>query len=262
MGLGNGNAKHGDKGSNFNYEMRHLKLLGEMLSQLNFPTGGLASESTLQAILAKEDIEFQMQYFKDATGALVWVEVRQVDGVNQYFYYDSPGGGVVVPTLPLQPFSLQNDIEMIEDRYIAVASGTGYTVGDLISRVNYFDVSNASPILVGVFWYNKSTSTIMGTAPLLADLENENGPILQNPGVSGMTISVDGTYPLSFDADSILIENETGTTVTCELDGILGGPFDVLDNTAKRIEIGVPHISAIIVTGLTGDLEITYSRNR
>ena len=66
MGLGNGNANAGNKGSNHSFEMRNLMILGDVLTAIAGVGGapapsGLATESTLLSILnnmvASQDVE-------------------------------------------------------------------------------------------------------------------------------------------------------------------------------------------------------------
>lgn len=235
-----------------NYRTSHLRLLGDILKNLSGGGGG------------GTDYEFQMQYLKDANGTLVWVEVNSIDGVKTYSYYDSPGGSTIVPVQPLQPLSQDTDTELIEDEYIAVVTNAlnGYTVGDVLAKISYFDITTATPILLNSFWFNKTTTTILSTVNIL-DLEDQDGPILATPGVVGTEIVADGAVPFIFDADTVLIENKTNGDITVTLNGILGNDYVVLKDTSKTVNIDVPHITDLSVAGIgVGTVYITYSRSK
>jgi len=269
----------GSKGrtSDRDYRTSHLRLLGALQEAIlgtgGAPLpGGIATEATLLQILAKEDTEFQMQYLQDANDTLVWVEVDMVDGVKTYSYFDSPGGSAVVPVQPLRPLSLSTDAELIEDEYIAVTTNltNGYTAGDIISKISYFDLSTGTPVLLNSFWYNKTTSAILTTVNIL-DLEDQDGPILQTPGVAGDTFTSPASPCIAvnmiFDADNVLIENKSNKDVLVTLGGILGNDYVAIKNTSKEVKIDVPHINSIQVCGVggagwTGDVHVTYSRGK
>jgi hypothetical protein len=52
MGLGNANASHGDKGSNFRYELGVLKVLNKILAALGGGTGSDRIHTTLSTVIA------------------------------------------------------------------------------------------------------------------------------------------------------------------------------------------------------------------
>jgi len=251
------------------YKTRHLKLITELISAILGTGGtpaptGIATEATLLQVLAKEDTEFQMQYLKDANDILIWIEVDSVDGVKTYSYYDGPGGSVIIPTQPLKPLSLGVDTELIEDEYIAIVTNltNGYAVGDILAKISYFELNTSTPTLLNSFWYNKTTSTILSTVDIL-DLEDQDGPLITTPGTTGITISTDGTYTFTFDADAILIENPTIFDLTITFGGILGSSFIVRAKTVKEFEYDVAKVDDITVSGLTtGSIEVIYSRGK
>jgi hypothetical protein len=93
MGLGNGNAKSGNKGSNFNYELRELQLLGMINNSISgiAPPGGLATESTLLDVLAAIDMmrDYEVRLVQDSdTPPVTWLEVR---------YWDAQSGALGAP---------------------------------------------------------------------------------------------------------------------------------------------------------------------
>lgn len=234
--------------SDKSYRTRHLILLGNILNTLS----------------ANTDYEFQMQYLKDANGDLVWVEVNSVDGVKTYTYYDAPGGSTVVPVQPLQPLSLDKDTELIEDQYIVINTNltNGYSVGDVVSKISYFDITSPTPVLINSFWYNKTTSTILSTVDIF-DFEDQDGPMITTPGTDGFKVTVDGTYNFTFDADSISIDNQSVDEITVTIDGVLGGDFFMPKKTQKSISYDVAKATGIIISGITaGTVYIEYNRGK
>jgi hypothetical protein len=211
---------------------------------------------------SKKDFEFS--YLRDANGNLVWVDISAIDGVRTFTYYDSPGGSIVSPVHPLVPVSLGVDTELIEDKYIAVATDltNGYSIGDQLSKISYFEITTINPVLVSTFWFNKTTNTILTTVDIM-DLEDQDGPIITTPGTGGLQITVDGTHPFSFDADSFCIKNLTPNTITVQIDGVLGGNFFIPTNTAEEIEYDVAKATGVIISGITsGEVLVTYNRGK
>jgi hypothetical protein len=223
----------------------------------------LALKNIKEAITS--DTEFQLQYLKDANGNFVWVEVNSIDGIKTYTYYDSPGGNIVTPAQPLQPISLGVDTELIEDEFIAVTTDliNGYSVGDQLSRISYFDLTGPlAPYLISTFWFNKTTSTMLTTVDL-TDLEDQDGPVITITGAKTDVLSSDGTSTFSFDSDSIIIENFGTSIVTCIVDGILEGTILVAPNTYKRLTHNVAKMTEVAVSGISGgDVWVTYSRGK
>lgn len=96
MGLGNGNAKSGNKGSNFNYEHRSLQLLGAISSSF----GGGATEatlllvlSTLQNLFNEQKIDFELKCVVDSNGDTFQLRVLADEPSGSYTidYIDATG---------------------------------------------------------------------------------------------------------------------------------------------------------------------------
>jgi hypothetical protein len=211
-----------------------------------------------------QNTDFEMQYLLDANDSPVWVEITYVNGVKTYTYYDGPGGATIIPVQPLKPMSLSQDAELIEDEFVAVTADliNGYSIGDQISRISYFDITTSTPVLVSSFWYNKTTASILTTVDI-TDLEDQDGPIITTPGTGGFQVTVDGTYPFSFDADSITIENFTPQTITVTIDGVLGNDFFIARNTGKDIVYDVAKAEGVVISGIiSGQVLITYNRGK
>ena len=106
MGLGNGNAKQGDRGSNHNYEHRSLLSLGNIANAL-LPLTGLATEATLISVLnaivsTPQDVEILL--VRDTgNGNVVLQQITDYSGGNPpVVTYKDVNGNVVVPVGPLE----------------------------------------------------------------------------------------------------------------------------------------------------------------
>lgn len=106
MGLGNGNAKSGDKGSNFNYQFRNLQLLGEIATGIIgiAPPGGLSTEATSLNILAainnsNQDIEVLLVR-DNGNGGIVVKQIQEL--VGGAISYEDVNGNPYVPVGPLE----------------------------------------------------------------------------------------------------------------------------------------------------------------
>jgi hypothetical protein len=104
MGLGNGNAKQGDRGSNHNFEHRQLLTLGSIAAFV----GGGATEATLQLVLAaiQNGSEFEARLVEDSDApAVTWLEVRtwntSLGTWNPPVYYPPGSNTPGAPVLPV-----------------------------------------------------------------------------------------------------------------------------------------------------------------
>ena len=83
MSLGNGNSKASNKGSNYSYELKTLKVLNAINANLSGGTAGGATEATLQALLAavepSKDYEVRIVNDSNPGGEVTFLEVRYWD---------------------------------------------------------------------------------------------------------------------------------------------------------------------------------------
>lgn len=102
MGLGNGNAKTGDKGSNFKYELKSLQGLEQTIAVL----ATLATESTLVSVLnaiiaADQDLEILLVRDNGNGGIVVQQITNWETGVPVVSYRDV-NGNPYIPVGPLE----------------------------------------------------------------------------------------------------------------------------------------------------------------
>ena len=128
MGLGNGNSKSGNKGSNFNYELRQLEILGLINNGISglVPMGGLATEATLLDVLAAVDSmrDYEVRLVVDEdTPAVTWLEVR---------YWDVQTGALAAPVYYL-PGSTTPGAPVGNISYINPNSLLSQLLGELVA---------------------------------------------------------------------------------------------------------------------------------
>lgn len=98
----------GQKGKNFPYQFNHLLALGDIITAIIgiTPPGGLATETTLQSVLAaiQDGIDFEAKLVVDAAN-VTWLEVRVWNQGTGSFdppvYYAAGSNVAGSPTLPI-----------------------------------------------------------------------------------------------------------------------------------------------------------------
>lgn len=107
MGLGNGNPNYGNKGSNFNYELRHLQMLANLITAVAPPAGGLATEATAISILnaiisSAQDIEILLVRDTGNSDEVVQQITDYSGGGAPVVTYKDVNGGAYIPVGPLE----------------------------------------------------------------------------------------------------------------------------------------------------------------
>lgn len=165
MGLGNGNPKQGNRGSNHNAEHRTLLSLGNITA---FLAGG-ATEATLQLVLAAINAgsEFEARLVEDAAGA-TWLEVRTWDTTlgtwNPVVYYPPNSNTPGAPTLPVTYINnstvlatiaadmgtLSTPVTGLSPVLARRTDATGSPIAAGQRRVSFFNAGNANGTVLGV----------------------------------------------------------------------------------------------------------------
>ncbi len=106
----------------------------------------------------------------DVNGDVHWLEtIVDTTGGITYTYYDSPGGAVTTPVMPITPVT-EKDYELSKSCYNVITSGTGYTIGDKLIKLNQFDTSTTPMTFLSTLWFNETTNTSIAS-PLVVDIE-------------------------------------------------------------------------------------------
>jgi hypothetical protein len=177
---------------------------------------------------------------------------------------ESGNGPATEDTLNLLLTELQskNDRETVRDKYIVLVADTGYSIGDSLSRISSFDITTGTAVLIETFWFNHTTDLVVATVDI-NDLESLNADGLPTPGADTQIIAANGAIIMAFDADAVLVENDTATVITVAFGGMLGTAIKVLPNTSKVVEVSVPYIDSVTISDwVAGNIYITYSRSR
>jgi hypothetical protein len=167
MGLGNGNAKSGNKGSNHNFEHRQLLALGELI--LSSSTAGLATESTLISVLnaivaSDQDIEILLVRDTGNADQVVQQITDYQTGVPVVTYKDV-NGNPYVPVGPLEyidPSGILNlmltELINIDAVLDTIKTDTASVVKTTLVQRSIVEESNIISGASAVSFYNASTN--------------------------------------------------------------------------------------------------------
>lgn len=163
-------------------------------SSLPLPIGA-ATDVTLQQVrdAIKAQIDISSTIWTDNSGVFY---VRH-DSINEgtgaiTVTFTDPSGNPATPGAGLRPLATTNK-ETITDFYDVLTSGTGYSVGDLLARVGILDVNSSTPSVTAI-WLNLSLGTILGSAPISANIERANNYIsATQAGTWNVTANLDAT---------------------------------------------------------------------
>jgi hypothetical protein len=138
-------------------------------------TGDLATDATLQQVrdAIKAQINFAVSLFTDNSGAYYVrrESINEGTGVITVTFTDV-SGNVITPGVGLRPLATA-DKDTITDFYDVLVSGTGYSVGDLLSRIAILDINSGTPS-ASFIWLNLTAGTILSSAPTGANIERAN----------------------------------------------------------------------------------------
>ena len=155
----------------------HVKL-AEIWSKLGTGGGGGTSdtqESTqLQVLAALQAILMSMTEVSET----IWIDATDTFFLRRLLYdeetgattisYTLPDGTTYAPTLPIRPASYSEDVELGQTQYVAINSGAGYTAGQFITQIRFYDVLTTPATLLSTIYVNDNTNAII--TPLIVDL--------------------------------------------------------------------------------------------
>lgn len=144
-------------------------------TSLPLPTNA-ATDTMLQQVrdAIKAQIDIASTIWTDNSG----VFYNRRDIVNEStgtitVSFTDPTGTTASPGVGLRPLST-TDKDTITDFYDVLTNGTGYSTGDLLSRIAILDANNSSTPTVVIIWVNFTTGLILGTPPIAANIERAN----------------------------------------------------------------------------------------
>ncbi|BBD69543.1 hypothetical protein NIES4072_31240 [Nostoc commune NIES-4072] len=137
---------------------------------------GAATDLTLQQVKAAllAQINLASTVWTDNSGAFY---VRR-DLINEgtgaiTVTFTDPSGNSATPGAGLRPLA-SVDKDTITDFYDVITGGTGYSVGDLLSRIAVLDVNNTNSPSATFIWLNLTAGTILSSTPTPANIERAN----------------------------------------------------------------------------------------
>lgn len=197
MGLGNGNPKSGDRGSNFNYEFRTLQVLGEILNSLSSSGGssGGATETTLSQVLttlnnlySEQRLDFETRSVKDSLGNIYLMRISWDDSANSYAIdYIDGSGSVVTPTAPIQIYNTDGILTSILTELQKLTSP------NTVSFIEDATPSNAGTITGGT--YKNISIQFYGNGGLFEGVAVEDGKVISMKNKGLITNNLSYTVP-------------------------------------------------------------------
>ncbi|MEH1821522.1 MAG: hypothetical protein V7L31_20985 [Nostoc sp.] len=179
-----------------------------------------ATDTTLQQVrdAIKATIDIASTIWTDNSGAFY---VRR-DLINEgtgaiTVAFTDPSGSATTPGAGLRPLAT-TDKDTITDFYDVLTSSTGYSVGDLLSRVAILDANSGSPS-ASFIWLNLTVGTILSSAPTAANIERAN----ENVGARQV-----GTW-------TVAISNLNADPATATLQGVANTKLTSIDNKTSPL---------------------------
>lgn len=201
MGLGNGNSKSRDMGSNFNYQFRSLQVLGEILNSLASSGGssgsssGGATETTLSQVLttlnnlySEQRLDFETRSVKDSSGNIYLMRISWDDSADSYTIdYIDGSGSVVTPTAPIQIYNTDGILTSI------LTELQKLTIPETVSFTEDSTPSNAGTIAGGT--YKKVSIQFYGKGGLFEGVAVEDCKVISIKSKGLITNSLSYTVP-------------------------------------------------------------------
>jgi len=138
-------------------------------------TGGSLEVTQLSVLTTVQSIlttlrDFEETVLTDDSNTVFIRRVVLTEATGVYTVtYTLFDGSVYIPTTGIRPVSSSTDVEMREVKYIVINSGTGYSIDDIITKIDFYDVTTVPATLVTTVYLNDTLNTVI--TPLFADLE-------------------------------------------------------------------------------------------
>jgi hypothetical protein len=172
-GGGGGGATANDIGAATNAAM---KSSNQPISAtaLPLPTGA-ATEVTQLAVLAQlqGDRAITSNLFIDSTSTTYLRVLAFNQQTNTYEATVLTLAGAPYTPVPPETSLAKSDLDTTETSWEIRVSGTGYTVGDIVSQFNF--LSQSPPAVIATLWFNQTTQLALASAPLAAHRRRTDG---------------------------------------------------------------------------------------
>jgi len=169
MGLGNGNPKSGDKGSNYSYQLRNLRSLGELISSVKSGTAPLATEATLISVLnaiVASDQDIEILLVRDTGNAdQVVQQITNYETGTPVVSYKDVDGNPYVPVGPLEYLDPSAVLNLMLTELIAINANTAGGGGGATEATLLLVETNTAAVATALV---SSSTTGAGTIPALS----------------------------------------------------------------------------------------------
>lgn len=138
MGLGNGNPKSGNKGSNYAYELKNLRSISSLAESIRaHGTSPLATEATLISVLnaiVASDQDIEILLVRDTGNAdLVVQQITNYETGTPVVSYKDVDGNPYVPVGPLEYLDPSAVLNLMLTELIAINANTAEDATVLVS---------------------------------------------------------------------------------------------------------------------------------
>jgi len=278
-GLGNGNAKSGNKGSNHNFEHRNLLSLGDIIAALA-PVAGLATEATLISVLnaiVASDQDIEILLVRDTgNGDVVLQQITDYQTGVPVVTYKDVNGNIVVPVGPLEYLDPSAVLQLVlaelltlnaggqlltEATFIAEDFATQTTLAALLTELQLkADLTETQPVSAVSLPLPTGAATQTTLAALLTELQlkadlSETQPVSQTNTVRTaglLVVSGIANTTVAAGARSVTFFNQGPTAAT-----VAGGVLDAGESISFDAGAQGDTLGAIAyVTIATGVLKI------
>lgn len=204
MGLGNGNAKQGDRGSNHNFEHRQLVALGQLITGSS--TAGLATEATLISVLnaiisSPQDVEILLVRDTGNSDEVVQQITDYSGGGAPVVTYKDVNGAPYVPVGPLEYLDPSAILNLMLTELLTLNAG-----GQLLTEATF----------VAEDFATETTLAALNTAFGLEDFATETTLALINSNIvlGNITLNSIKTVLDNIKLDTATIAADTTTIAT------------------------------------------------
>lgn len=109
--------------------------------------------------------------YSDTSGTTFYGFWSRIGTTLSVSFYTVNAAGATVPYTPVSnPEPCPQDIEIVQNCYIALAAGDGYAIDDRLTQVQFWDTASNPRTLVSTVWYNETTRTILIAPPVFSTL--------------------------------------------------------------------------------------------
>lgn len=137
MGLGNGNPKSGNKGSNYAYELKNLRSISGLAESIRaHGTSPLATEATLISVLnaiIASDQDIEILLVRDTVTLIVYQQITNYETGVPVVTYKDVNGNPFVPTNPMEYLDPSAVMQLMLTELIAIEANTSIVESVLTS---------------------------------------------------------------------------------------------------------------------------------